>query len=83
MRFAVWAVLALAFSPLAPASFWGWLPAGLEAQPPLTIGAGAALLLDVLLAPTELKSGDRIQIGDTELLFVALCSESFEWQDNA
>jgi hypothetical protein len=24
-----------------------------------------------------------MQIGDTELLFVALCSESFEWQDNA
>jgi len=34
-----------------------------------------------LLGPLELKSGDRIQIGDTELLFVALCDENFEWQD--
>jgi len=37
---------------------------------------------DVLLAPTEIKSGDRIQMGETELLFVALCGENFEWQDN-
>jgi len=52
----------------------------------LTLGEGTNPTYvrgDVLLAPTELKSGDRIQIGDTELLFVALCSESFEWQDNA
>ena len=52
----------------------------------LTLGEGTNPTYvrgDVLLAPTELKSGDRIQIGETELLFVALCSESFEWQDNA
>jgi len=52
----------------------------------LTLGEGTNPTYvrgDVLLAPTELKSGDRIQIGDTEVLFVALCSESFEWQDNA
>jgi FHA domain len=52
----------------------------------LTLGEGTNPTYvrgEVLLAPTELKSGDRIQIGDTELLFVALCSESFEWQDNA
>jgi FHA domain len=36
---------------------------------------------EALLGPLELKSGDRIQIGDTELLFVALCDENFEWQD--
>ncbi|HEV3064835.1 MAG TPA: FHA domain-containing protein, partial [Chthoniobacterales bacterium] len=39
-----------AASPIpTPASFWGWLPAGLKAQPPLTIGAGAALLLVLVL----------------------------------
>jgi hypothetical protein len=31
------------------ASLWGWLPAGLKAHPPLTIGAGAALLLVLVL----------------------------------
>jgi hypothetical protein len=36
---------------------------------------------EALLAPTELKSGDRIQLGDTDLLLVALCGENFEWQD--
>lgn len=38
---------------------------------------------EALLAPTEIKSGDRILMGETELLFVALCGESFEWSDNA
>lgn len=37
---------------------------------------------ETLLGPTELKSGDRIQIGETELLFIALCGEDFEWSDN-
>jgi FHA domain len=36
-----------------------------------------------LLAPTELKTGDRIQIGETELMFVALCSETFDWESNS
>jgi hypothetical protein len=31
------------------ASLWGWLPAGLKAHPPVTIGAGAALLLVLVL----------------------------------
>jgi hypothetical protein len=37
---------------------------------------------EALLQPTEIQSGDRIQMGDTELLFLALCGESFDWQDN-
>jgi hypothetical protein len=51
----------------------------------LTLGEGTNPTYvrgDVLLAPTEIKSGDRIQLGETELLFVALCGENFEWQDN-
>jgi hypothetical protein len=32
-----------------------------------------------LLGPTELKSGDRIRIGETELLFVPLCGDTFDW----
>jgi hypothetical protein len=34
-----------------------------------------------LLGPTELKTGDRIRIGDTELLFVPLCGENFDWNN--
>jgi hypothetical protein len=33
----------------SPALFWGWLPAVFKAHPPLTLGAGAALLLAVVL----------------------------------
>lgn len=32
-----------------------------------------------LLGPTEIKAGDRIRMGDTELMFVPLCGESFDW----
>jgi len=32
-----------------------------------------------LLGPTEIKAGDRIRIGDTELMFVPLCGENFDW----
>jgi hypothetical protein len=52
----------------------------------LTLGEGTNPTYvrgDVLLGPTEVQSGDRIQMGDTELLFLALCSETFDWQDNA
>lgn len=52
----------------------------------LTLGEGANPTYvrgDVLLGPTEIKSGDRIQMGETELLFLGLCGESFEWQHNA
>jgi hypothetical protein len=34
-----------------------------------------------LLAPTEIHSGDEIQVGDTDLLFIALCGEKFDWSD--
>jgi hypothetical protein len=34
-----------------------------------------------LLGPTELKAGDRIRIGETELMFVALCGENFDWNN--
>lgn len=36
-----------------------------------------------LLAPTEVKSGDRIQIGETELMLVAVCSETFDWESDS
>jgi hypothetical protein len=38
---------------------------------------------EALLVPTEIKSGDRIVMGQTELLFTALCGENFEWSENA
>jgi len=37
---------------------------------------------DALLVPTEIKSGDRLQMGQTELLFMALCGENFDWSEN-
>ncbi len=36
-----------------------------------------------VLVPTELHSGDRIALGDTDLIFVPFCSESFSWDDEA
>ncbi len=47
-----------------------------ESTNPIYLGGG------VVLGPTEVKSGDRIQLGDTEVLFMALCGEDFDWQDN-
>lgn len=52
----------------------------------LTLGEGTNptyLRDEALLGPTQLQSGDRIQMGDTEVLFVALCGETFDWQDNS
>jgi hypothetical protein len=52
----------------------------------LTLGEGTNPTYvrgEALLGPTEIKSNDRLQVGDTELLFVALCGEDFDWQDNA
>jgi hypothetical protein len=52
----------------------------------LTLGEGTNptyLRDEALLGPTQLQNGDRIQMGDTELLFVALCGEAFDWQDNS
>ena len=34
-----------------------------------------------VLAPTELAGFSRIVIGNTELLFVPLCCEQFDWED--
>lgn len=34
-----------------------------------------------VLAPAELATGDQIDIGSTRLMFVPLCSESFNWSD--
>ena len=36
-----------------------------------------------VLIPTVLESGSRITLGETTLRFVALCDESFTWQDSA
>jgi hypothetical protein len=52
----------------------------------LTLGEGTNPTYvrgEALLAPTELQSGDQIQIGDTELLFVGLCGPNFDWSDEA
>jgi hypothetical protein len=38
---------------------------------------------EALLVPTEIKSDDHILMGQTELLFKALCGENFEWSENA
>jgi hypothetical protein len=44
-------------------------------------GRGLAYLDDQpVLAPTPLASGQRIQLGDTVLRFVALCDERFSWE---
>lgn len=34
----------------------------------------------VVLVPTQLNAGDRISLGETELMFVPFCSESFTWE---
>ena len=52
----------------------------------MTLGEGTNPIYvrgEVLMTPLEITNGDRIQIGDTELLFVALCGESFDWNDQA
>ena len=43
----------------------------------------SAFDIQTIGGPTEIKANDRIQVGDTELLFVALCGDDFDWQDNA
>lgn len=35
---------------------------------------------DELIAPEQLKPYDKIELGETELLFVPFCSESFIWK---
>ncbi len=36
---------------------------------------------EVVLGPTKLENGDKIQFGDTIILFHGLCGETFDWQD--
>lgn len=36
-----------------------------------------------VLAPVEIQHGHRINLGNTELLFVAFCGEQFDWQESA
>lgn len=38
---------------------------------------------EALIAPTEINTHDVIQVGETELMFVALCGKDFDWQDQA
>jgi len=43
-------------------------------------GRGVVRLNDrPLLSTTELKSGDRIEISKTKLMFMPLCGEQFDW----
>ena len=35
----------------------------------------------VLLENRELKANDRLKVGNTELIFIPLCSENFNWED--
>ncbi|MDJ0930641.1 FHA domain-containing protein [Breoghania sp.] len=35
-----------------------------------------------VLAPTQLSHGDILDIGATKLMFVPLCSETFNWSDS-
>ncbi len=36
----------------------------------------------LLLGDRELKTGDTLRLGDTELLFIPLCGENFAWDDS-
>lgn len=36
---------------------------------------------EIVLTPKVLKAYDRIKIGNTELLFIALCGENFSWTE--
>ncbi len=38
---------------------------------------------DAVLVPTKLNLNDRISIGESELVFVPFCSESFSWEKNS
>ena len=38
---------------------------------------------EALVAPQEVNSQDMIQLGETELRFVALCGKDFDWQEQA
>ncbi len=36
---------------------------------------------EVLLDTRQLKANDKIKVGSTELIFIPLCSEAFNWED--
>lgn len=36
---------------------------------------------EVLLDTKQLKANDKIKVGDTELIFIPLCSEEFNWEN--
>ena len=36
---------------------------------------------EVVVTPSKLKSNDIIQVGNTRLLFIPCCTESFRWED--
>lgn len=36
---------------------------------------------NVVLAPTEIKTNDIIQVGDTKLMFIPCCTDKFKWDD--
>ena len=38
---------------------------------------------EALVAPVEISSQDMLQLGETELRFVALCGKDFDWLDQA
>ena len=45
-------------------------------------GSGLTYLNDEdIMSPNELKKGDKIELGETMLLFVPLCGEDFSWED--
>lgn len=35
---------------------------------------------EIILVPAKLKANDRISLGETELMFIPFCSESFSWE---
>ena len=37
---------------------------------------------EAVLGPTKLENGDKIQLGETTILFHALCGPDFDWQDS-
>ena len=37
---------------------------------------------EAVLVPTKLKHNDRISLGETELVFVPFCSDTFSWTNN-
>ena len=36
---------------------------------------------EVVMLPVEMKKGDRIELGESEFMFIPLCDDSFSWED--